>query len=317
MSNSNSKAVKRMSDKGWIALHRNIRDHWVYQEKRVFSKYEAWLDLLMDANHQDNKFVFDGKLVEVERGQKVTSIRQLSERWGWSRTKVTDFLTLLEKDKMLVRKSDSKKTVLTIVNYDIYQNQEQEKSHSNDTEKPQKSTNNNVKTMSNNENNKTSSSTRKKRVYDPDSIYFILAEKLSKQICQNQEIKEPNLNRWADDIRKMIEIDKRTESQVSNMIDWATSDPFWSAVILSAKKLRDKYDTMAAQANRDYKTQTSVNNSRSSKKQATNYGKTLYTYYEQELRFSPNMAFDEYVRKKRLNERDRQALEQYIHSLEE
>ena len=68
----------------------------------------------MDANHQDNKFVFDGKLVEVERGQKVTSIRQLSERWGWSRTKVTDFLTLLEKDKMLVRKSDSKKTVLTL-----------------------------------------------------------------------------------------------------------------------------------------------------------------------------------------------------------
>ena len=22
-----------MSDKGWIALHRNIRDHWVYQKE--------------------------------------------------------------------------------------------------------------------------------------------------------------------------------------------------------------------------------------------------------------------------------------------
>lgn len=58
-----------MADKGWIALHRNIRDHWVYQEKRVFSKYEAWLDLLMDANHQNNKFLFDGQLIEVNRGE--------------------------------------------------------------------------------------------------------------------------------------------------------------------------------------------------------------------------------------------------------
>lgn len=142
-----------MADKGWVAIHRSIRDHWLYQEKRVFSKYEAWLDLLMDANHQKNKFVFDGKLVEVERGQRITSIRQLSEKWRWSRTKVTDFLDLLEKDGMLVRKSDSKKTVITIVNYDFYQNQVNKKSHSSATEKPQKSTNNNDITMINNENN--------------------------------------------------------------------------------------------------------------------------------------------------------------------
>ena len=98
-----------------------------------------------------------------------------------------------------------------------------------------------------------SSQTRKKRVYDPASNYYQLAERLFKQICQNQEIKEPNLQRWADDIRKMIEIDKRTEDQVSRMIDWSQKHVFWSANILSARKLREKYDTMAAQANREYK----------------------------------------------------------------
>ncbi|MEY8498937.1 DnaD domain-containing protein [Enterococcus avium] len=51
------------------------------------------------------------------------------------------------------------------------------------------------------------------------------------------------------------------------------------------------------------------------KKQATNYGQTLYMYYEQELRYSPNLTLEEYASKKRLNERDRQALEQYIHSM--
>ena len=98
-----------------------------------------------------------------------------------------------------------------------------------------------------------SSQTRKKRVYNPTSNYYQLAERLFKQICQNQEINEPNLQRWADDIRKMIEIDKRTEDQVSRMIDWSQKHVFWSMNILSARKLREKYDTMAAQANREYK----------------------------------------------------------------
>ncbi|EOH86731.1 DnaD domain-containing protein [Enterococcus pallens] len=48
----------------------------------------------------------------------------------------------------------------------------------------------------------------------------------------------------------------------------------------------------------------------------TNYGQTLYTYYQQELRFSPKMTFEDYVERKRLNERDKIALEQYIKSLE-
>ena len=92
---------------------------------------------------------------------------------------------------------------------------------------------------------------RKKRVYESTSIYFILAQELFKQICQNQEIKEPNFQQWADDIRKMIEIDKRTEDQVRRMINWSQKHVFWSANILSARKLREKYDTMAAQAKRD------------------------------------------------------------------
>lgn len=237
-----------MADKGWVAIHRSIRDHWLYQEKRVFSKYEAWLDLVMDANHKQNKFVFDGKLVEVERGQKITSIRQLSERWRWSRTKVTDFLTLLEKDGMLVRKSDSKKTVITIVNYDIYQNQDNKKSHSGDTEKPQKSTNNNDKTMNNNDNNNNSPrNTRKKRVYEDNDPNKILAKTLFKLIRKNQDIKEPNLDDWANTIRLTIESDKRSGKEVQEMIVWASQHEFWSTVVLSPSSLRKHFDKMNAQ----------------------------------------------------------------------
>ena len=243
-----------MADKGWIALHRNIRDHWVYQEKRVFSKYEAWLDLLMDANHQNNKFLFDGQLIEVNRGEFITSVRQLCERWGWSNTKVNRFLKRLEDDQMLIRKSDSKKTVITIVNYDFYQRYESkettQKRQQNDAEASQKHTNNNDKTMNNNVNNNNPRTSRKKREYADDDPNKKLAILLLKLIRKNQNIKEPDLDKWANTIRLTIESDKRTGREVQDMIVWATSNDFWSGVILSPTSLRKHFDKMAIQKNK-------------------------------------------------------------------
>lgn len=243
-----------MADKGWIALHRNIRDHWVYQEKRVFSKYEAWLDLLMDANHQNNKFLFDGQLIEVNRGEFITSVRQLCERWGWSNTKVNRFLKMLEDDQMLIRKSDSKKTVITIVNYDFYQRCESkettQKRQQNDAEASQKHTNNNDKTMNNNVNNNNPRTSRKKREYADDDPNKKLAILLLKLIRKNQNIKEPDLDKWANTIRLTIESDKRTGREVQDMIVWATSNNFWSGVILSPTSLRKHFDKMAIQKNK-------------------------------------------------------------------
>ncbi|PKE12788.1 DNA replication protein DnaD [Macrococcoides caseolyticum] len=120
---------------GWISLHRSIEKHWLYEEERKFSRFEAWVDLLLMVNHSDNKTMIDGKLVTVKRGQRITSLRKLGDRWNWSLTKVDAFLKLLEEDKMIVLKKDTKKTLVTIVNYDIYQNNDLEKRHRKDSEK--------------------------------------------------------------------------------------------------------------------------------------------------------------------------------------
>ena len=152
---------------GWISLHRSIEDHWLYTEDRKFSRLEAWIDLLLMVNHKDNKTVHDGKLVLVKRGSRITSLRKLGERWNWSITKVDTFLNLLQDDEMITVKKDSKKTLVSIVNYDLYQNEDLRKRQSKDTEKTQKEnrketekkqkeTNNNDNNeliMSNNENN--------------------------------------------------------------------------------------------------------------------------------------------------------------------
>ena len=108
---------------GWNKIYRSIQEHWLWTCE-PFSRGQAWIDLLLMANHKSNKIMINGTLEVVERGQRVTSIRKLADRWRWSTKKVSHFLEQLVKDKMIEYKSDTSKTVITIVNYDKYQGKE-------------------------------------------------------------------------------------------------------------------------------------------------------------------------------------------------
>jgi uncharacterized phage protein (TIGR02220 family) len=112
-----------MAKGNWFKTHRELENHWLWQ-KKPFSQGQAWIDLIMKANHQDRKIPVDGEFVTIKRGQLLTSIRILGERWGWSRTKVVRFLFCLESDLMLIKKSDTKKTLITIINYSVYQDKQ-------------------------------------------------------------------------------------------------------------------------------------------------------------------------------------------------
>ena len=106
---------------GWIKIYRQIRNSWIWKDKEPFDKRSAWIDLLLSVNHQSKKIPFENDFIEIEKGQTLTSIKQLSERWGWSRHKVSDFLNQLEQDTMIVQVRDTRKTLVSIVNYSKYQ----------------------------------------------------------------------------------------------------------------------------------------------------------------------------------------------------
>ena len=105
---------------GWVKIYRNIQEHWLWNCE-PFSRGQAWIDLLLIANHKENKVMINGSLITVKIGERVTSIRKLSERWKWSTCKVKHFLKQLESDKMIECLSDTSKTVIKIVNYEKYQ----------------------------------------------------------------------------------------------------------------------------------------------------------------------------------------------------
>ncbi|MET1163597.1 Replication protein O [Bacillus velezensis] len=231
---------------GWIKLHRSVQDHWIYQEKRKFSKYEAWLDLLMMASHKNNKFVLGNELYDLKRGEFISSIRKLGERWSWSNTKVTQFLDLLKKDEMIDFKKDTKKTLITIVNYGVYHDSDEEKKtvieHKNDTKATQKHT---IKNEKNEKNIKPSR--LKYEICDMEN-----AEYLFKEIQNNNpDAKKPNLEKWANEFRLIRERDKRTDQQIKYLINWSQQDSFWKTNILSPASLRKQFDRLVTKIKSD------------------------------------------------------------------
>lgn len=109
--------------KGWIKLHRQLLecDLWINDDDEPFDRRSAWVDLLLRANHKDKQIIFDNALMTVGRGQLVTSVRKLADRWRWSNDKTLKYLRLLESLGMITRQSDNRRTLLTIVNYEVYQ----------------------------------------------------------------------------------------------------------------------------------------------------------------------------------------------------
>lgn len=232
-------------------MFREIQSHWIYEEERKFSRYEAWLDLLMMANHSDARVMQDGELVDVKRGERITSIRKLMDRWKWSNTKVVKFLEVLKKDEMISYEiTPKKKTLIKIEKYDKWQGFDGvEKTEEKTQKRQQKDTEKTLNNINKNEEEevrmKKKKDTSPKRVYDEQNEYYIIADFYVKEIRKNfEEFKTPNMQKWSDDIRKLIEINGKDKKRVCEIIRAVQQDSFWFKNCLSPAKLREKFSEL-------------------------------------------------------------------------
>ncbi|MGD6899318.1 replication protein [Bacillus infantis] len=88
--------------------------------------------------------------------------------------------------------------------------------------------------------------------YDEENSYYKMAVYFHKRVAAVAKesgvehlIKRANLQTWADDFRKLIEIDKVTKKKAKEVMDWVTNDEFWKTNVLSARKLREKFSELA------------------------------------------------------------------------
>lgn len=103
---------------GWIKLHRSIKDHWIWSDP---VKLKWWLDILLTVNHAATKVNIGFQLYECGRGQSIQSIGSWASQWGTTKDTARNFLTLLEKDGMILHEGLGKTTRLTVCNYESYQ----------------------------------------------------------------------------------------------------------------------------------------------------------------------------------------------------
>jgi phage replication O-like protein O len=112
---------------------------------------------------------------------------------------------------------------------------------------------------------KVKKNTRQQKTYAEDSSYFKMAtyffEKVSavaKDAGVEHLIKKANLQKWADEFRKLIENDGVDKWLAKKVMDWVTQDPFWRTNVLSAKKLREKFGELAIKMNATQKPKQQV-----------------------------------------------------------
>lgn len=98
--------------------------------------------------------------------------------------------------------------------------------------------------------------TNVKKKYDENNTYYKMAVYFHKKVTivakeagVEHLIAKANLQRYADDFRKLVELDEATKGQVKDVIDFATSDPFWKTNILSASKLRKQFLQLSIKMN--------------------------------------------------------------------
>ncbi|MEK5439367.1 MULTISPECIES: hypothetical protein [Paenibacillus] len=236
---------------GWIKLHRKIRENPVFNDMNLF---RLWMICLTEATHKERDQMIGKQIVKLFPGEFVTGRFDLAEMYNRGLKKkeqkppttIWRWLENLEKHEFVVIKSNNKFSVVAVVKWLEYQTDGQQNGQqvvnnwSTDGQQ--------VVTNKNDKNDKKVKSNSPKQVYDEDSLPFRTANYLYTNILKHKpDLKQPNLQTWANDMRKLIDIDNREPAEIGRVIEWATKDSFWQSNILSASKLREKWDTLTAQ----------------------------------------------------------------------
>ena len=225
-----------LNNQGWIKLHRKIRDNPLHKDCNAKQR-DILINLLLMVNYTSNKWIYKGEEFEIKPGQLITSLDTIANSCAKdvSVQNVRTALLKFEKYGFLTNKSTNKNRLITIVNWELYQ-EEYKNQQTN-----QQATNKQLTTI------KESKNVRNKKLFVETSDEYRLAKYLFKLIRENNPThKEPNLQNWAKDIDKMIRLDKREVDDIEAVIYWCQHDDFWSRNVLSTSKLRIQYDQLKA-----------------------------------------------------------------------
>ncbi|WP_020007371.1 hypothetical protein [Salinicoccus albus] len=146
---------------GWLKIHRQMIDSSIFDNEKLF---KIFMYCLMKASHKKHKQIVGQKVIELNPGQFVFGRKKASEELNMKESTVWSYMKMLDEVESLVINSNNKFSVITIVNWGFYQNEEEnhnnrittdEQQNNNriTTDEQQNNTNKNVKNGENVKNN--------------------------------------------------------------------------------------------------------------------------------------------------------------------
>ena len=111
-----------MHSDGYIKLDRNFKRSWIWTGRQPFCRRCAFVDLLFRAAFTGHRVEFCDRIVELERGQLITSGPVLAKNWRWSQRKVRSWLDKWQANGSIrMIRRDYAGTLIEVCNYDYYQ----------------------------------------------------------------------------------------------------------------------------------------------------------------------------------------------------
>jgi hypothetical protein len=105
---------------GWIKLHRKLNETSFKNKPLVVALF---VHLLLNANHQDKKFYWNNEELTIKSGQLLTGRKELSKQTGISPQSIRTAMMVLKSTNTITIKSTNRFSIISILNWDKYQNE--------------------------------------------------------------------------------------------------------------------------------------------------------------------------------------------------
>lgn len=142
------------TENGYVKIYRDILNNPVVCKDNDY--FRVWLYLLLNASHKGYSAMFNGKKIELNAGQLITGRRSMAEKCNISESKAHRILKTFEIEHQIEQQTGNKNRLITILNWDKYQNSEQQIEQqvniNRTTNEQQVNTNKNVKNVKNDKN---------------------------------------------------------------------------------------------------------------------------------------------------------------------
>lgn len=245
-----------MEQIGFIKMYRAITE-WEWYKDANTSR--LFIHFVCTVNFTPSKW----RGITIERGQRVTSHNKLASELDISIQGIRTAIKHLISTGEITYQSTSQYGIVTVLNYEKFQGLTdhltvgQQSANSQltvDQQQYNKDNNNNkdlmsekgVLTLVGSSDFSSPKKTKEKREYLEGCKERDLCDLLMNRMRENNpNCRLPKDNwKWCESFRLMMERDGRDFDDIKSIIGFSQWDNFWKTVILSADKLRDKYDQL-------------------------------------------------------------------------